>query len=266
MMTKTETREPVVLENSGQKIFGVMHLPTTGGKAPAVLICHGLAGHKCGRFRLYVDLAQKLAEAGIAALRIDFRGSGDSEGAFSDMTVESQIEDAMQGLDYLRHHPAVDSSRIGVFGRSFGGAIAVIAAKRQQDIKSIALWAPFFSGDPWLAHWKKVQCPTTSPEEKDMLMRVNGQLAGYAFFEEFFALDLKKELAPLQEIPMLHIHGDKDVRVSTDHADDYDTCRKHAKAETRFIRLPNSDHDFSHPPEQAIAIEETTEWFAQTLS
>lgn len=264
-MSTLERREPVILQNQGQKIFGVLHRPPTDDKCPGVLICHGLAGNKIGRFRLYVLLAQKLAQAGIAALRIDFRGSGDSEGDFSDCTVESQISDAIIGEDFLRNHPQIDPSRIGIFGRSFGGAVAVMTAKRTHHVKSLALWAPFFCGEPWLEHWKMARSPETPPALRDELMRVNGQLGSYTFFEQFFSLHIEKELQSLGELPLLHVHGEKDVRVTTSHADKYLRCRKSAKGDTRFLRLPNSDHDFSHPLEQLIAIQETTQWFQETL-
>ena len=81
-MRKIEERQSVVLENEGQKIFGILHRPIHVDSCPAVLICHGLAGHKTGQYRIYVILAEKLSEAGIASFRIDFRGSGDSEGKF----------------------------------------------------------------------------------------------------------------------------------------------------------------------------------------
>src|ERR1700722_17738329 len=148
-MPKFDHRESIVLENQGQKIFGILHRPVIpSDKYPAVLICHGLAGHKTGKYRIYVIFAEMLAKVGIASLRIDFRGSGDSEGDFSDMTLTSEVSDALLSLDFLKTVQDVDADRIGIFGRSIGGTVAFMTVHRDpaKCIKSIATWAPIFDG------------------------------------------------------------------------------------------------------------------------
>ena len=49
-------------------------------------------------------LQKRLAQSGIASLRLDFRGCGDSEGSFEETDLESQISDALLGLNYLATH------------------------------------------------------------------------------------------------------------------------------------------------------------------
>lgn len=264
-MGKLEERESVVLKNNGQKIFGIMHRPVAASPYPAVLVCHGLGGHKTGKFRLYVHLAEMLARIGIGCLRIDFRGSGDSEGDFSEMTIESEVSDAMTALDYLKNDKLVDPSRIGVFGRSFGGVIAVSAACRFRDVKSLALWAPVFSGDQWRDKWAMLQAKELAAEHGEKLMRINGLLPGHHFYEQLFGLKIEPQLATLDKLPLLHIHGELDDIVNITHAERYQTFRQDAKGSSRFLRLGKCDHDFSHPLEQKIALNETTLWFQNTL-
>ena len=207
----------------------------------------------------------KTTQLGIGALRIDFRGSGDSEGEFSDMTIESEVSDALVAFNYLKSDPEVDNSRLGLFGRSFGGLVAVKTAFREGNIKSLALWAPMYSGDQWREKWQVVQTTPLSQEEKYNMMRVNGLIPGRNFFEELFRTRLDVELKALQKLPMLHIHGEQDVIVNLSHADHFNLHRKEAEGLTKFLRLPRSDHDFSHPEEQAIALEETMNWYKNTL-
>jgi uncharacterized protein len=264
-MSKIEEREAVVLENAGQRIFGIIHRPRSNLYSPAVLMCHGLAGHKTGKYRLYVHLSERLAEKGIASLRIDFRGSGDSEGDFSEVTLESEVSDALKGLDYLSHLPFINKDRIGIFGRSVGGTVAIMTAKRYEKAKSLATWAPLFDGDQWIDQWNMLHSPEITEEHRLTTMRVNGQVPGYAFFKELFGIHMKEELRALENIPLLHIHGEKDVIVKIEHADKYMHARQSVKGENKFIRLPQSDHDFSNPKEQQLAINETASWFADTL-
>jgi dipeptidyl aminopeptidase/acylaminoacyl peptidase len=264
-MRKVDERDSVVIENEGQKIFGILHRPLHKTKSPAVLMCHGLAGHKTGKYRLYVLLAEKLALAGIASLRIDFRGSGDSEGDFNDMTLEGEVSDALKGLEYLETSPYIDNKRIGIFGRSVGGIVALIAANQHRHISSLATWAPLFDGHQWMDKWNLLHSAEISEEHRMAMMRVNGQVPGYEFFRQLFKIDMKDELQALENVPLLHIHGEHDVVVSMEHAARFEKARKKAENITQFIRLPQSDHDFSHPVEQEQALNETCNWFLKTL-
>ncbi|HEV8052333.1 MAG TPA: alpha/beta fold hydrolase [Parachlamydiaceae bacterium] len=264
-MQRTEERESIVLENEGQKIFGIFHRPCTEGPFPTVLMCHGLAGHKTGKYRVYVNLAERLSKLGIASLRIDFRGSGDSEGSFSEMTLESEVSDAIVALKYLRSRPDVDISRIGLFGRSVGGTVALMAAQRAGPIKTIATWAPLYDGEQWQSQWAMLHAPEVSEADRWEMMKINGQVPGVKFFDQLFAMRMEDHLDDLTHIPMLHIHGDQDMVVTTEHADRYVKARQSVHGKNKFIRLPASDHDFSHTQEQLTALNETSHWFSITL-
>lgn len=264
-MNKYEERESIVLENEGQKIFGIFHRPTSEGPFPTVLMCHGLAGHKTGRFRLYVHLSEKLSKLGIASLRIDFRGSGDSEGHFSEVTLGSEVSDAVVALNYLRSRPDVDPLRIGIFGRSVGGTVGLMTAQKSGPIKSLAIWAPLYDGEQWKSLWDHLHSPGIDEETRLEKMKINGQVPGNQFFYELFNMRMENHLKDLTEIPMLHIHGEKDIIVTTKHADRYVQARETAKGTNKFIRFPNSDHDFSHTKEQLMALDETSLWFSKTL-
>ncbi len=264
-MPKVEVRESVVIENQGQKIFGIFHRPLSPDPCPAILLCHGLAGNKSGKSRLYVALSQKLAEQGIASLRIDFRGSGDSEGEFSEMTLESEVSDALLALEFLKTIPDIYTQRIGLFGRSVGGMVALKAARCYGEIKSLAIWASPFDTHQWQQQWQLAHAPQISQEQRLNMMRFNGQLPSYTFFKQLFDSRMDDELTALTQIPLLHIHGEKDNVVAIEHANRYMRSREQATGISEFIRLPNTDHDFSHPQEQQLAINKTCRWFADTL-
>lgn len=266
MAQKFETRESVVLENEGQTLFGIFHRPCGQAPFPAVLICHGFGGNKTGKYRIYVHLAEYLSRRGIASLRVDFRGSGDSEGHFSDATLSSEASDAVVALDYLRKRPDVDPERVGIFGRSVGGTVALMTAQQAGPVKSLAVWAPLFDGEQWTKQWELLHAPDVSEEDRKEGMKVNGQVPGVPFFKELFAMRMEHYLNKLVKTPLLHMHGEQDVIVTPRHADRFERERKHlGKHLSKFIRLPFSDHDFSHTKEQLFALEETAGWFASTL-
>ena len=76
-----------------------------GDKCPMVMLLHGFTGDKYNR--PLTDIADALEKKGVASIRFDFNGHGDSEGDFINMTVLNEIEDArkvyeyVKGLDYV---------------------------------------------------------------------------------------------------------------------------------------------------------------------
>lgn len=257
-----ETCQSIVLKAASGQIFGVLHLPLSSEIVPAVAFCHGLGGNKVGRNRLYVRLARRLTEVGIAAFRFDFRGAGDSSGELHEATMQSQVQDILHVLEYLSNSPPIDANRLALFGRSLGGALAVQAASQWQKIVSLALWAPVFDGKQWLAQWRHLSASSGGMPSQ---LHLQGQMIGRNLLEELIYLSLAQELESLRAIPMLHIHGLCDEIVSIDHAEGYAACRQIGLAPTRFLRFPLGDHDFNDPADQKVALKETTQWFQDTL-
>lgn len=259
-----ETRENVNFESHGCKMFGTLHMPLNVEKPPIVLICHGFGGNKTGEYRVFVHESELLSKAGIASFRFDFRGCGDSEGRWLDMTIGREVDDAMEALKLIETFP-VDLSRIGMLGKSMGGLVAVLAASQYGNIKTIALWAPAFHAKQWEELWNVVQAPETTDEMRKEIMQFDGMHANEEFLREFFEIHLEDHLPRLHETPMLHIHGEQDVGVTIEHAHEYEKHRKEAQARTHIVRLPNTGHDFGHSDEQQYTLEETCRWFKETL-
>lgn len=127
-------------------ISGTAHLPQGAGPFPTVLLLHGFGSYKDEVGNMYKDLAAALGEAGIASLRIDFRGFGKSDGDTGATTVGGQVEDAVTAYNWLTEQEWVDSERIGVQGFSLGGAVAsIVAAEHPAWFKSLTTWSS--SGD-----------------------------------------------------------------------------------------------------------------------
>src|SRR5271169_4666003 len=98
-----EHRESHTLVSGQHKIFGILHSPETGpSKKPAILLIHGLGGNKCGKFRLFVRLAELLSQAGFITFRFDLRGAGDSECHLHDLALEDLRNDVRVSLKWLK--------------------------------------------------------------------------------------------------------------------------------------------------------------------
>ncbi|MCR9138058.1 MAG: alpha/beta hydrolase [Alphaproteobacteria bacterium] len=134
---------------NGQKVVGTLEIPDAQtGPSPVVLLLHGFTGTrdelpvKDTNEGVFKRVAHQLSDAGYASLRIDFRGSGDSEGAWEDTTFSGQIADAIAAVDWLKASQDIDGSKISILGWSQGGLVATHAAASRPEVKSTILWAP----------------------------------------------------------------------------------------------------------------------------
>lgn len=262
-MERVEQRDWVSFENESAKLFGIIHRPLHAGKRPSVLFCHGFEGNKCGLNRTYVNLAQELSKRGFVSLRFDYRGSGDSEGEFKDVTLEGEVSDTLKAIELLAKDDQVDPNRICLLGRSLGSVVAVQAAARHRAIKSIALWAPIYSPDFWEKLSIASQKGTLTEFQRRAMERLR-KIPSEAFLSQFFSVNIGKELEVLSKTPLLLIHGEKDLVVAIQQSEMYQKARQGKEGATSFIRLPNTEHDFAYPAELEIAMRETCSWFEQT--
>lgn len=108
---------------------------------PAMLVCHPhpmLGGDMDNA--VVTSICRAAADEGIASLRFNFRGAGDSEGAFDDGNGER--DDVKHALEFLGLLPGADRSKLAVVGYSFGAAVLLRALPRLKSAQSLVLIAP----------------------------------------------------------------------------------------------------------------------------
>lgn len=243
----------------GQTVYGMMHLPEGKGKFPAVALCHGFTGNRIETHRLFVKMARLLAASGIAALRFDFRGSGESEGDFEQVTVSGEITDALAALDFLRKQPEIDPNRIGLIGLSLGGCVATCAASRDGKVKALVLWAA-------VAILKGLSIEGVPPETRDLLEKqgwvdFGGWKVSKKFYEDAAKIDPLRE-ALRYDGAVLIIHGAKDTVVPVDHAHRYHSTFQCTK---KLHIIPDADHTFARVNWEEEAMKVTLDWLKTHL-
>lgn len=146
--------EEVKFENTKDNIVlaGTLTLPNKNGKFPAVILISGsgpqnrdeeLFDHKP-----FLVLADYLTKNGIAVLRFDERGVGESEGDFKTATINEFSTDINSVIEYLKSREEIDITKIGLIGHSLGGIIAPKVASQNKDVSFIVLLAgPGINGD-----------------------------------------------------------------------------------------------------------------------
>jgi len=191
----------------GVRLAATLTVPPGTGPFPAVVLITGsgpqdrdetLLGHK--PFKV---LADHLSRQGIAVLRADDRGAGQSSGTFATATSLDFAADAEAGLAYLATRKDINARKLGLVGHSEGGLIAPIVATRNRAVGFIVMMAGSgVPGDQVLLA-QQALIATASGAPADLVQRANAAMRGVfaairaAKDETTLAATLRERLAGL---------------------------------------------------------------------
>ena len=129
-------------KSNGLNLEGIVSVPDDSpGPFPTVVICHShpaLSGNMGNE--IVTAISDSASEHGIASLRFNFRGVGESEGHFSNG--QHEIEDLKTALKVARIFPGLDRNRIGLVGHSFGASIILRGLKHYKSVNCFVLISP----------------------------------------------------------------------------------------------------------------------------
>jgi dipeptidyl aminopeptidase/acylaminoacyl peptidase len=237
----------------GQNLVGIVHRPAAQPHAAAIL-CHGMESSK--ESEKIVALSRQLAARGILALRFDFAGSGESEGKFEEMTYSGEVEDLRAAYNFaLQYEPR----KIGIFGSSMGGTVAVLFAAQEKNVAALAtIAAP--------VHPEKFSAKILTPEEARQ-WRTRGYIVYHdkrlnvSLLDDMARLDVPKAARKIS-CPVLVIHGDKDDTVPVAEGRELFAALAGPK---RLCIIEGSDHRLTEPAHLQKALAESIGWLTQHL-
>lgn len=249
----------------GYDIYGMLHLPkgmSMRKKVPVVILCHGFTGNKIEPHRIFVKVARALEKSGVACLRFDFRGSGESEGNFCDFTIMDQVIDVFKAINFVSKQIGIDKNRIGLLGFSLGGIVASYVAGSSLSVKSLCLWAP---PAELVTKAKKITREVGLKRAfRFKSIDYKGTLIGRAFLKQL------THIRPLAEIKHYHgsvliLHGERDELVPlADSKEYYDVLKKNKVKVWRYI-IPGSNHTFNGLNWESFVIRKTQRFFSRNL-
>jgi putative redox protein len=221
---------------AGNTLSGRLHLPP-GEPAAYAVFAHCFT---CGKdVHAAVRISAALAERGIATLRFDFTGLGESEGDFADTTFSGNVKDLVAACDWLRKERQAPRLLVG---HSLGGAAVIAAAPGVPEVRAVAtIGAP---ADP--AHVRALLRPAVPELEARGEAEVS--IAGRPFrIKKELLDDLARQesgaaLAALGRA-LLILHSPGDTVVDVEQARRLFGAARHPKS---FVSLDGADHLLSN--------------------
>ena len=131
------------IESRGIQIPVTLTMPSEDAAVPAplVVLVHGHGGTRQEN-GAFTELASLLAAIGIASIRMDFPGCGDSTEPFTHNNMTNMLHDLDATLEFAMAQPGIDSGRVGMLGYSMGGRLTMLKIADEPAIGATVLWAP----------------------------------------------------------------------------------------------------------------------------
>ncbi|MCF6310788.1 MAG: alpha/beta hydrolase [Sulfurimonas sp.] len=244
--------EKITFTNSlGYGLSARIDWPLSQGPHPFALFAHVFTGNKNIKSARHISRALTLN--GIAVMRFDFTGLGESEGAFADSNFTSNVDDLLSAAEYLKENhqaPAI------IIGHSLGGAASIFAGSKIESINAIVtIGAPSYP-----EHVTHLLKDSIEDIEKKGSARVS--IGGRTFeIKKQFLDDLKAqnhiEIIKNLEKAILVMHSPQDRIVLIDNAANIYKLAKHPKS---FITLDGADHMLTSKDDAFYAGQVISSW------
>ncbi len=251
----THRSERVRFTNAqGVSLAGILEWPQQPPRAYAVF-SHCFTCTK--DLKAIVKISRQIARHGIAVLRFDFTGLGDSQGDFSQTTFDNNLEDVSAAIQFLREHYQAPQLLIG---HSLGGAAMICSVSRIPEVRAIV----------------NIASPSTTQHlakflsQSDPAIEANGSgqvtIGGRTYtmqrqmVEVLRSVDLPSQLTTLT-LPLLVIFSPRDETLPFHHGIE---MFRLAGGPTSFLHLDGADHLLVNQPNDVIFVGDMiATWFGR---
>lgn len=243
-----QARRVVFKNERGQSLVGDYF---DSKQAFGVIACHGMLSSRNGTKVDY--LSQLLNDYEIPNLRFDFCGRGDSDGNVSELSYSNQVQDLQAAIEFMVEQGV---ERIALFGSSMGGAVAYLAAARDERVVAISTIAAV--AYPELIEERYPR--QTHQWRKKGYLELADNTIGMNFLDDARTHNVLSAVAVIQA-PVMVIHGINDKIVPVCDAHDIASVANHV-----FLNIVDgADHRFSNPVHMRAAMREVAEFLAREL-
>jgi uncharacterized protein len=237
----------------GKLLRGMIHRPAGAGM-PGVIFFHGFTGDRMESHWIFIKCARALAQEGIASLRFDFFGSGESEGTYDQATLQSEIADARAAVRFMQRQKGIDPGRLGLCGLSLGGCVAACVAPASKA-KALVLWSAV--AHPAILQQLSKERGKSSPNYSGDF-EYDARKISARFLNDAARVDPLAAVRRFKK-PTRIIHPGKDETVPRSHSADF--LEASAARIKQKVIIPGADHTFTSIAWESAVIGKTVEWF-----
>ncbi len=245
------------LNNKGLNLSAKLEIPANGEIHAYAILAHVFTGNKNLSATRYI--ARCLVQNGIAVLRFDFTGLGESEGLFEDTNFSSNVDDILSAAQYLEDNYEAPELLVG---HSLGGAAVIYAGSQLESIKAIAtIGAP--SEPEHVTHLLSQKIETIKSDGKAMVDIGGRQFTiKKQFLDDLRSKNMEGILKELKK-PILVMHSPQDSVVGIENAAKIYHAAFHPKS---FISLDGADHMLSDKKDAHYVGDLVASWLSRYIS
>jgi uncharacterized protein len=245
--------------HNGRTLRSTIHVPDGPADTawPTAVFVHGFSSNRI-EVVSFVGMSRLLQRNGIASVRFDLSGHGESDGDFFDVTISGEIAETRAVVQAVRTFDFVDPARISLVGMSMGGVVAGIVAAEEPGIRAACLWspaavAPFEIGSGYL----KGRDIAAQIRDKGYF-DADGHRMSPALVEDISNLDVYGRSSPYTG-PVRIIHGDSDDIAPLEYARRY---LDHYSGNAELEVVEGADHAWSTVPHRAHLHQSTLQFLS----
>ncbi len=251
------TKKVAFKNKDGRLLSARLELPTSQRPVSYAVFAHCFTCNK--NLSAIRNISRSLIQKGIAVLRFDFTGLGDSEGDFADTNFSSNVQDLVAAADFLTEKYEAPSLLIG---HSLGGAAVIFAAEEIDSIQAIVtIGAP--AAPEHVAHlFSQSKVTILANEEAEVSIGGRPFTIKKQFLEDLEKKNLSEILKKMRK-PILILHSPQDRIVEIENAGKLYAGAHHPKS---FISLDGADHLLSQKQDSLYAGEVIASWASRYLT
>jgi len=250
--------ESVTFPNGrGQRLAGRIDYPVTGEPIGYALYAHCFTCSK--NLRAIGRITETLAQHGIATLRFDFTGLGESEGDFGDTNFTTSVADFVAATHFLRDNYGAPEV---VIGHSLGGAVVLAATPDLPKVRAVVTIGAPSSPTHIQRHLAGDLEKIHADGEAEVVLGGRAITIRDQLLHDIEQIDLGSAVRALGR-PLLVLHSPIDNTVGINNAANIFTAARHPKS---FVSLDTADHLITDDGDARYAAEVIASWATRYMS